>query len=170
MPIDWARFGARFGRAPLHRDVIAEAEPAVRATPAIVETLRALPPAQRRGALAEHVNARMAKVMGLTTAIDPTARLGDLGVDSLMAVELRNALSASLGRPLRSTLLFDFPTIDELTDHVGADVLDLWPGQPAPAAEQAHAEIESELDALDDDELNDIIDRELHVWQSRRPA
>jgi hypothetical protein len=49
--------------------------------------------------------------------------LGELGLDSLLAVELRNALATALGRPLPATLLFDHPTVDALTDHL---LRELW--------------------------------------------
>ena len=52
-------------------------------------------------------------------------RLDELGLDSLLAIELRNALARSLGRSLPATLLFDYPTLDALTDYVMCDVLAL---------------------------------------------
>ncbi|HAC16557.1 MAG TPA: hypothetical protein DCE78_11525 [Bacteroidetes bacterium] len=55
--------------------------------------------------------------------IDPRERLFDLGVDSLIAVELRNRLQSELGTPISSTLLFDYPTIESLVDYILRDLL-----------------------------------------------
>lgn len=44
--------------------------------------------------------------------------LRELGLDLLMAVQLRNALGLTLGRTLPATLLFNYPTISELTDYL----------------------------------------------------
>jgi acyl carrier protein len=44
--------------------------------------------------------------------------LQQLGLDSLMALELRNLLAQALGSPLKATLLFDYPTIRGLAQHL----------------------------------------------------
>ena len=83
--------------------------------------------------LLAHVRSRVAGVLGLASPerIALRQRLFDAGMDSLMAVELRNRLEASLGRSLRSTLVFDFPTIEALTEYLAGEVL------PALATEEA---------------------------------
>jgi myxalamid-type polyketide synthase MxaB len=48
--------------------------------------------------------------------------LFDLGLDSLMAVELKNRLESSLQTSLSSTLLFDYPTLETLVEYL-ADVI-----------------------------------------------
>lgn len=50
------------------------------------------------------------------TAIDETQDLFELGLDSLMALRMRNAIEAGLGVALSSTALFDYPTIAGLRD------------------------------------------------------
>jgi acyl transferase domain-containing protein/acyl carrier protein len=61
--------------------------------------------------------------------IDRKAGLASIGMDSLMAVELRNIISNSLGssfaKALPATLMFNYPTIEALTNYLLTDVLKL---------------------------------------------
>jgi aryl carrier-like protein len=94
---------------------------------AFVERLKAVTPTERKGLLVEHFRDQAARVMGLKSGADIDARtpLVDLGLDSLMAVELVNQLRATTGAKLRVTQLFDHPTIDALSDFFLKDVLAL---------------------------------------------
>jgi acyl carrier protein len=77
--------------------------------------------------LKAHIESAAARALGATgrKPLDPRRPLHELGLDSLMSVELRNALVTSLGRSLSSTLLFDYPTVESLTRYLGKDVLHL---------------------------------------------
>jgi polyketide synthase 12/myxalamid-type polyketide synthase MxaB len=81
----------------------------------------------RRGVLVlGYVRDRAARVLGLEPeSLDERVPLSEMGLDSLMAVELRNALRTGLGvdRGLPATLVFDYPTIQAITDYFIADVL-----------------------------------------------
>jgi 3-oxoacyl-(acyl-carrier-protein) synthase/NADPH:quinone reductase-like Zn-dependent oxidoreductase/NAD(P)-dependent dehydrogenase (short-subunit alcohol dehydrogenase family)/acyl carrier protein len=76
------------------------------------DRLLSLPRADRLPALVTLVCEEVATVMGLAGAdAVPTDRpLRELGLDSLMAVELRNQLSVRAGCALPATLAFDYPT------------------------------------------------------------
>ena len=75
--------------------------------------------------LSGHVQAEASRVLGLDGAprLEPGQGFKDLGMDSLMAVELRNRLQRHLGRPLPSTLAFDYPTIESLTGYLLEEVM-----------------------------------------------
>ena len=45
-----------------------------------------------------------------------------MGVDSLMALELRNRLESAVERALPATLAWNYPTIEQLTAHLDAEV------------------------------------------------
>jgi acyl carrier protein len=48
--------------------------------------------------------------------------MSDLGVDSLMSLELCDAISGGTGVPLRSTSILDHPTINDLACHLLAEL------------------------------------------------
>jgi len=152
LPIDWATYVSQFKSTPTWLSSLAEearrkkssaaARPVPQKTPAQVEKvdfrekLASLPPNQQRQFLLDHIHAQVVKAIGLGSGqeIDPRQPLNELGLDSLMAVELRNMLSSSLKleRNLPATLVFDYPTINALTDYLAHDVLKMPSEKVAP--------------------------------------
>ncbi|WP_234357331.1 type I polyketide synthase, partial [Streptomyces sp. NBRC 110028] len=68
--------------------------------------------AERRQLLLELVRGHVARILGHDGAeeVPPDRAVNELGLTSLGAVELRNALNAETGLPLPPTLVFDHPT------------------------------------------------------------
>lgn len=68
--------------------------------------------------LLELVRGHAMTALGRTATVSDRTPLRDLGLDSMMAVELRNALSAELGVRLPATLLFDHPTVAAVSEEI----------------------------------------------------
>ena len=109
---------------------VAEARPAV----ALREMLEAAAPSRRGVLVRNFVRERACKVLGLTEADCPAdgAPLSEAGLDSLLAVELRNVLGKSLGMSLSATLLFDHPSIEALSEFLWSEMQ----GAEAPVKKQ----------------------------------
>jgi acyl carrier protein len=90
----------------------------------ILQRLEAARPQDRHGLLVEHVRGAVAKVLRLEPGreIALTRGLFDLGMDSLMSVELKSRLEKSLGRPLPSTLTFNYPNVGALVDYLAKEL------------------------------------------------
>ncbi|WP_328533854.1 SDR family NAD(P)-dependent oxidoreductase [Micromonospora zamorensis] len=89
----------------------------------------ALPEVERREAVSALISARVTAVLGHGPAgsVHSDRTFKDLGLDSLTGAELRNVLSSATGIRLPATLIFDFPTVAALTDHLLAEVSGVRP-------------------------------------------
>ncbi len=86
--------------------------------------LAAAAPAQRHQLLSQHVRALAASVLGHSGPDDiPAGRpFNEMGFDSLTAVALRNKLSSSVGLPLPTTVIFDYPNADQLAGYLLTEI------------------------------------------------
>nr|WP_052433191.1 type I polyketide synthase [Streptacidiphilus carbonis] len=87
----------------------------------VAARLTALEPNDREAAIRELVVEQAALVLGLpgAEAVDVSTSFRELGFDSLTAVELRNRLGTATGLRLGAAVVFDHPTPDALTEHIG---------------------------------------------------
>jgi acyl carrier protein len=92
------------------------------------------PAAKRRNLLQDMIQGEAARALGLppTEQIDAYQPLTELGLDSLMAVQLRNALSSLVDRPLPATLLFNCPSVDQLVSYLEGALQSSQEDQGAP--------------------------------------
>ena len=81
-------------------------------------SMTALTTEQRLAHLTAEVASAVASVLG--SVVPPSEPLMAAGLDSLGAVELKNALETHLGLELPSTLIFDYPSVNAIADYVNS--------------------------------------------------
>jgi acyl carrier protein len=144
-------------------------------TPALAVQVGTLPATGRHELLVDLVAAQVATVTDHPRqAIDPLRPLREIGLDSLMALELRNQLMQATGVALPATLVFDHPTVSalarELEQHLvvaappaggqapavgpaGAPTPTAGPATAGPAATGSAATGDEDIARMDVDEL-----------------
>ncbi|MEU1260174.1 type I polyketide synthase, partial [Streptomyces chartreusis] len=154
------------GLVPVRRSVARSTDPG------LVARLATLDEDEGRAAVLGLVREQAARVLGHrpggTGEVGPTRAFRDLGFDSLMSVELRNALSTVTGLRLPATLALDHPTPEAVAgqlytllapqaERTGADGLlavlerveQMIAALPGPTADgAAHRQIAGRLDVL----------------------
>ena len=174
LPFDWARYAATAGGrvssmlAELIPGPDAAGPAAVAPRPELLRRLDEAPPARRRQIVLLHVREEAARVLQLPPMhrLDADRGLKELGLDSLMAVELRNRLQAGIGRSLSVTLAFDCPTVNAIADHL---VVEIGGVAGAEDAAQSHPV----TDSAADDGVQDLSEEEataLLVAELARPT
>lgn len=96
------------------------------ATSALVAELEAAPVGDARAMLTAYLQSEVGKVLGFEASqlANPEQGFLDMGMDSLMAIDLKNRLDKSLRTTLPSTITFECPTIVDLVKYLGREVLD----------------------------------------------
>jgi acyl transferase domain-containing protein/acyl-CoA synthetase (AMP-forming)/AMP-acid ligase II/acyl carrier protein len=165
LAIDWAAFVRGLpAQLPLLADLMPDAPPHDSRPPASSELLSLLLHAtssERRNILISHIQSEAAAILRLAPGQVPDVTRGffDMGFDSLMALELKGRLNASVGAALPSTLLFQFPSIESVADHLMTLLIPNETGfssaVPSPDATVA------EIAQLSEGELELLVDREL---------
>jgi mycoketide-CoA synthase len=118
-------------------------------TASLQQRLAALPPEEREGAVLDVVRTEVATVLGIAdgATLSVERPIQELGLDSLMGIELRNRLAATTSIRLPATFFLEFPTIQLAThgllEELGRSVSSETPAAPvipAPTVAPAHEE------------------------------
>jgi acyl carrier protein len=161
LPMDWREWLGTAATPPLLARVavaapVASAPVAARVAPvedrdAALAALGRMTPARIKTTLRDWVHAAAGEVLQLEPAeLDPARPMSELGMDSLMAVEFRNKLAWRLARSLPATLIFNYPTLNDVITYLAG----LMTAATEPAAgEKADALAMDDLDSLSEDEL-----------------
>jgi acyl carrier protein len=138
----------------------------------LVAKWAALPPVQRLGRVRQFVEAHASRALGTPggKSIDSKRALHEMGLDSLMSVELRNALASSLRCSLSATLVYDYPTIESLSHYLAKDVLRLELGDDASPPESMAAENENlrMLQEISESEAESLLLAELDQFKNTK--
>jgi acyl transferase domain-containing protein/acyl carrier protein len=157
--IDWARFlplyqqaGRRSFLAEVEREVPASASapvPGPSGVTRLVEQLTLAPVQRRRKLVVEHLRDIVAEVTRIDRAeIRDEAGFFDLGMDSLMAVELRRQVEHAVGKELPATLAMDHPRLTDVADYLLGEVLDLSAPPTAVSAAASEARTTSVIPSV----------------------
>jgi NADP-dependent 3-hydroxy acid dehydrogenase YdfG/acyl carrier protein len=104
----------------------------------LTKRLAGLADDERLAVLLDVVRTRAATVLGHagSGAVASERAFGELGFDSLSAVEFRNELNAAVGLRLPATLVFDYPTPQALAEHLAAELAPATNGDGNGAGEE----------------------------------
>ncbi|MEU1013659.1 type I polyketide synthase, partial [Streptomyces sp. NPDC005890] len=100
----------------------------------LLRRLAGLAEAEQEAVLLGIIQAEATAVLGFSgpELAQGTRGFGDIGFDSLTAIELRNRLSAATGVKLPATLIFDYPTPVALARHLREELGESAAGAIAP--------------------------------------
>jgi acyl carrier protein len=88
----------------------------------------------------------------------------EMGMDSIMTVELKRRLEVALDCKLPTTVAFEYPTIDRMSDFIASDVLLLEAeSQSEPDSRTVRDSDNDDLNELSDEDLREMLDAELAV-------
>ena len=125
-------------------------------TEQLVDSLRPLSPRRRLRKLVKTIQDLTARILGLhADDIEEDRPLQELGLDSVTAVEMVESVGRLLGASIPGTVLFDHPTIEDLSRYLLDEVVDFdAPTAPASASASASVGTEpSDVAGMTDDEV-----------------
>ena len=134
IPIQWSILAKQWSneRSSLLRDILSqehlEQRESVQKTRSaeIIGQLETVPEQERLALLKVHLQSQVVQLLGLGASQLPAMDLGftEMGMDSLMTVELHNRLQTQLGTPLPVTAALEYPTIDKLSQYICEEIME----------------------------------------------
>ncbi|HIK08368.1 MAG TPA: SDR family NAD(P)-dependent oxidoreductase [Trichormus sp. M33_DOE_039] len=91
----------------------------------LTQQIQSLGIKERISYLRNYLQTQVSQVLGSSSPQLPDVQLGffDMGMDSLMMVELRSRLEAGLQQTIPSTVLFEHPTINALAEYIATQLI-----------------------------------------------
>ncbi|MDE0127419.1 MAG: SDR family NAD(P)-dependent oxidoreductase, partial [Bryobacterales bacterium] len=132
--VDWSALPLR---AAWLEEVLGRERDRARVDPeGLLQRLRGLAPRELRDELIRFLGEQVGQILRLRSAPSPSEGFFELGMDSLMAVELRNRLNRVFGTTLvvSNTAVFDHPDIARLAEHLARELAGMSPEVPTAGA------------------------------------
>lgn len=170
--IDWGKFGnivAAKGKTPFLQQLLPENPgESPEKSRNLAQELEETPPHRRIPLLTQELQQQVAQVLGLRGSSLPETDQGffDMGMDSLMSVELKHRLEKLFNVSLPSTLAFEYPTIEDVvtyfSDQVFAWSVESNHSQPTMSQKAVGLEATvTELEGLSEAETEALAEQEL---------
>lgn len=123
-------------QSPLLSELAPAQAPVAQRDSDLVTRIKECTPQERRDFLTAFLSRIITEVLRLQDPeiLAPDRSLFDLGLDSILALELTNRISLALGRPLRATLFFTHPTLESLADYLLGELAPVAAEEPKPEA------------------------------------
>ena len=174
--IDWSVFTELFSvrrHRPLFEVVAPGArEPMVQseATSSLRSRIKGLSPAECLDELIAFVRTEVASIMKFEASQLPEPKLGfaAMGMDSLMALELRNRVQRCLDRSLPATIAFDYPNVERLAAYLAQEISE----QPRESGERQDSPYDEPIGLMPDaadlgnEELEKLIAQKIEAIES----
>ena len=132
----------------------------------VLQKIKQASETERQEILIEYVRGHVSKVLGREESrpVEGRQRLMDLGIDSLMAVQLRNLLGTGLAlkQPLPATLIFDYPTVEVIAAYLEKRIFGAAEDSSA-AKTTAQEKAAATLARLSDDQVAEMLLRKLET-------
>ena len=125
--------------------------------PLDIEALRSGSEIERLREIRRYVNRLVVSVLGEESErnIPPQLPFQELGMDSMIALEMVQALNSDIGETLPPTLPFNYPTLETLAQYLNQLLF------PGPGREQElESTAEAEVRQLSEQELEDLVNEE----------
>jgi myxalamid-type polyketide synthase MxaE and MxaD len=128
-PVNWPQFVTQLPagmKMPVLEGFI-DSQSVVKATQTneFLAELKAAKTSDRPQIMTNYLQGVVGKLLGFpdTQLLDPQLGFFDMGMDSLLALELRNLLQTSLNCAVSSTVLFEYSNIESLAEYITTEVL-----------------------------------------------
>jgi acyl transferase domain-containing protein len=132
------------------------------------EQLQSLPVGERYQSLVSYLQTQVSQILQLDEPASRQQGFADMGMDSLMALTLKQRLTGAIGVTLPTTLALEYPSVERLADYLWQEVLGLAEEPSAVDPAPADVSITDTLDDLSQDELAQLLAQKLGALATSR--